>query len=67
MFCVMEDKVADFLTNGTNYSLSEFSCGGVSPKVSGSDLSVKIWKSVKFLGEIKSHLSRLQNPFHSCF
>ena len=46
MFCVMEDKVADFLTNGTNYSLSEFSCSGVPPKVSGSDLSIKFCKSV---------------------
>ena len=44
MFGVMEDKVVDFLTNSTDYSLSEFSCGGVAPEVSGSDLSVKIWK-----------------------
>ena len=50
MFGVMEDKVVDFLTNGTNYSLSEFSCSGIPPEVPGSDLSVKFWKSVKFLG-----------------
>ena len=48
----MEDIAEDFLTNGTNYSLSELSCGGVAPQVSGSDLSAQIGKSVeiKFAG-----------------
>ena len=44
----MEDIAEDFLTNGTYYSLSEFSCGGVPPEVSGSDLRVKIGISVEF-------------------
>ena len=48
----MEDIVEDFLTDGTYYSLSELSCGGVPPKVSGSDLSFKIMKSVKIYWKI---------------
>ena len=38
-----------FSTNGTNNSLSEFSCSCVTTKVSGSDLSVKILESVGLL------------------
>ena len=47
----MEDIVEDFLTDGTYYSLSELSCGGVPPKVSGSDLSFKNYEICQILLE----------------
>ena len=59
----MEDIVEDFLTNGTYYSLSELSCGGVPPKVSGSDLSFKIMKSVRFYWNILFSPSAPSKPF----